>query len=378
MPVAIPLARWADGKLAELATLSGSDRIAGLSGQGLLGERAMLGGFRIPGMVSAGGGCRLYETRNGAVALNLAREADRELLPALFETEEPVDLAARMAEADALSLTLRGRELGLAIASELEAGARANPAVRRTVESPAAPPSGRKPIVLDLAALWAGPLAAHLLWLAGAKVTKVESRNRPDAMREGDAGFFALLNQGKANVALDLRIAEERARLVAAIAKADIVIEAARPRGLLQLGIDAEQLVRSRPGLVWVSITGHGADGPAADWVGFGDDCGVAAGLAGAMRNVAGSPGFVGDAIADPLTGIVAASTALQAWQAGAGGRYFLSMRGTVAQAMAEDRALRSDLLAWREAEGQPFPVVPARPAAPAALVGQHNDRWPC
>lgn len=364
----LPLAGWAHARLAKLAALSGSARIAALTGAGLIGERAMLGGFRIPGQVSAGGGCRLYPTRNGAVALNLARDADRELLPALFETDATIDIAARMAASDGLELTLRGREMGLAIASTLEAEMLPNPAARRTVAVETDAPARRMPVVLDLSSLWAGPLAAHLLWLAGADVTKVESRNRPDAMRDGDARHFALLNQGKANVALDLRIAEERARLIAAIAQADIVIESARPRALNQLGIDARALARAQPGLVWISITGHGGEGAAANWIGFGDDCGVAAGLS--------TTAFVGDAIADPLTGIFAAWVALQSWRLGGGGRYFLSMSGTVRLAMAEDDRLARDLAAWRAAAGQPFPQVPVRPTAGVAALGADNARW--
>ena len=72
-------------------------------------------------------------------------------------------------------------------------------------------------------------------------------------------------------------------------------------------GIDADALCASRSGLIWMTITGYGATGQAADWIGFGDDCAVAAGLAEALRRAAGHPGFVGDAIADPLTGIHAA-----------------------------------------------------------------------
>ena len=39
------------------------------------------------------------------------------------------------------------------------------------------------PLVVDLSALWAGPLCAHLLGLAGARVVKVESLGRPDGAR---------------------------------------------------------------------------------------------------------------------------------------------------------------------------------------------------
>ena len=192
---------------------------------------------------------------------------------------------------------------------------------------------------------------------------KLESRTRPDAMRAGDNTFYALLNQGKASVALDFKNAGDRQALLSLIATSDIVIEAARPRALAQLGIDAAQLVQTTPGLVWMTITGHGAEGEAANWVGFGDDCSVAGGLSAALRAACGHTGFVGDAIADPLTGIFAALAAWDAWTSRRGGRFGLAMSRVVAHCLAEARnadpiALESSLRAWGAAAGTPFPTV--------------------
>jgi len=367
MSVAIPLADIAHAWLGNLTRMTGSAALAAIDGATLLGERAMLGGFRIPQRRSAGGGCRLYDARGGTVALNLARADDRDLLPALFETDGDVAtenaVAARIAACDAGDLVARGRLLGLAIAGETEF-----PPAPITVMTrvPPAPPPARAPRVLDLSALWAGPLATHLLGLAGAHVTKVESRSRPDAMRRGDTGLFALLDQGKHNVVLDLHDAQGRESLLGLIAASDIVIEAARPRALEQFGIHAADRVRAQPGLSWITITGHGASGDVAHWVGFGDDCGVAAGLTAALRRASGRAGFVGDAIADPLTGIFAARAAWQAWAAGGGVRLGIAMSGTVATAI--DRAATLDaaafdreLVAWAAAAGMPFPQVSRR-----------------
>ena len=52
---------------------------------------------------------------------------------------------------------------------------------------------------------------------------------------------------------------------------------------------------------VWVSITGYGRDGPAAQRVAFGDDAAVAGGLIGGDRT---DPVFCADAVADPLAGL--------------------------------------------------------------------------
>ncbi|SDC53542.1 CoA-transferase family III [Sphingomonas sp. YR710] len=375
----IPLAASADKGIRRLAGATGASALAALDGNTLIGERAVLAGMTIAGRRSAGGGCTLFDAIGGAVALNLARPADRELLPALFasdalDPEDETAIAAHVGRCDGAALVERGRSMGLAMAFEYETNAPACP-ISRLADGVRAVPASRQPRIIDLSALWAGPLAAHLLWLAGADVVKVESRTRPDAMRDGDAAFFALLNQGKASVAIDLGDPRDRAALRAMIAAADIVIEAARPRALAQLGIDAAAIVRATPGLVWITITGHGATGEAADWVGFGDDCGVAAGLSAALHSACGQTGFVGDAIADPLTGIAAAEFAWEAWSKGDGGRYGVAMRHVVAGHLADAQAsdpieLATTLSAWNAAQGQPFPEVVRRPARPARPFG--------
>lgn len=382
----VPLARWAGRQLLQLAEETGSQRIAALSGETLLGERGVLNNFTIPGRQSAGGGCRLYETTDGWIALNLARADDRALLPALvgdasLDPGHDVSIRTAFAAFPSAHLLAQGRDLGLAIAS--------------TEEKPISPPivvmakgqevsrgSQDKPLVVDLSALWAGPLAGHLLWLAGADVVKVESRSRFDAMRKGDPALFALLNQGKANALVDIGTEEGRAALIRLLRRADIVIEAARPRALQQLGIDAEEIIDRRPGLVWLTITGHGASGAAAEWVGFGDDCGVAGKLSSALAQASGAIGFVGDAIADPLTGILAAREAWRHWRVGTGSRIGFSMSSIVSLAVAEEQAsdparLGSELAAWTNAAGTRFPDCALRvPEAALRPLGADTAQW--
>jgi CoA-transferase family III len=400
----LPLTDCADQTLARLAAATGATALARLDGATLLGERAMLGGMTIPGRTSAGGGCRLFDAVDDTIALNLSRAADRELLPALFETDDldtrnDEAIAARIACSDAAALVERGRWMGLAIASEREMlrrseAAGADPAPispgtgllpRACVELVAGPHAtnrpSRPPRVVDLSALWAGPLAGHLLWLAGAEVVKVESRTRPDAMREGNNPFYALLNQGKSSVALDFRDTSDRQALLSLITSSDIVIEAARPRALAQLGIDADQIVRTTPGLVWISITAHGAIGDTADWVGFGDDCGVSGGLSAALRAATGHTGFVGDAIADPLTGVLTALLAWEIWTSRRGGRFAVAMSQVVTQYLAEARkrdplALKSSLIAWSACVGKPFPTVDRRTIGPLPSFGEHTRAY--
>ncbi|MCB2076324.1 MAG: CoA transferase [Novosphingobium sp.] len=311
------------------------------------------------------------QTRDGGwFALTIIRREDRELLPALF-LDDALDfecseaIAAAVARHDCTDLVSRGRDLGLPVASADETPT--SPPVEVMARGPVRlRPVGHRPFVVDLSAIWAGPLIGHLLWLAGADVVKVESLTRPDLIRRDDPATFDLINQGKASVVVDFYSDSEKAALVEMIRRADFVIESSRPRALRQLGIDADALVRETPGLVWLSVTGHGATGEAANWAGIGNDCGVAAGLSRALADVTGTIGYVGDAIADPLTGITGALEGWQAYRGGEAVRIALAMSAIAAVALREERerdplALDRELQAWGAATGRLFPKVKRR-----------------
>jgi crotonobetainyl-CoA:carnitine CoA-transferase CaiB-like acyl-CoA transferase len=311
-----------------------------LDGAALLGERAALLGLRRLGATSPGGSCRLLRSADAWIALNLARTEDIEALPAWLETDPVGNLwnwiedRTRRATTDAL--VGRARLLGLPVAPVAAPDARPIDWLRvasRVAPGPPPRPDAR-PLVVDLSALWAGPLCTHLLSLAGARVVKLESRERPDGARLGHPSFFSLLNAGKRSAALDFGDRGDRARLRALLLAADIVVESARPRALAQLGIDAGELLERRPGLTWLSITGYGRQEPAANWVAFGDDAAAAAGLAAATGGIR-QPLFCGDAIADPLTGIHAALAALASWRRGGGELLDLALRRVVAHVLA-------------------------------------------
>jgi hypothetical protein len=382
---AIPLARWADRQLTAMGAAHGATFPDGAT---LMGERGANGGYVIGGRTSAGlGGSRLIPTRDGGwFALTLIRDVDRELLPALFG-ETAIDgrdwdaIAAAVLRHDCADLIAMGRTIGLPVAS--------------ADEVPASPPidillrgerrhraAGHRPLVVDLSAIWAGPLAGHLLWQAGMEVVKVESLTRPDLIRRDDPATFDRINQGKASLLVDFASEAEKTALIALIRRADVVIESSRPRALRHLGIDAEALVREVPGLVWLSVTGHGAGGDAANWVGIGNDCGVTGGLSRAMADLTGEVGYVGDAIADPLTGITAAREGLAAYRSGVAQRIGLSMSAITAMALAEERrhdraAIDAELRAWGSSVGSPFPRVLARPlTAEVRPIGADTARY--
>ena len=312
----------------------------------LLGERAALAGLHRQGRLSVGGSARLLRASDGWVALNLARPEDVAALPAWLEappvrplpgdaTPSPELEAAAWAFACGVvsqrsrrELAERAHWLGLPFAV---AGDRTCPTrwCERTALAAPVDPIGRAPLVLDFTALWAGPLAGSLLVDAGARVVKVETTGRPDGARHGNEAFHHLLNAGKESVAIDPESSRDEALLRALLDRADIVLESTRPRALRQWGIEAERFVGAGRGRVWVSITGYGREDPAPGRVAFGDEAGVAAGLANAIADAEG-PLFCGDAIADPLTGLHAALAAWAAWRRGGGELCDVSLAGVV------------------------------------------------
>jgi CoA-transferase family III len=302
----------------------------GLDGLAVLGERAALMGLWRRGGTSCGGSCKLIRAADGWLAVSLPRADDVEAVPAWLELDDlpstvPATwraVARAAAEQPSSHLVARASLLGLPVSRVGEADV-ASP--RRGVtkeELGTAPPCAVDgALVVDLSALWAGPLCGDLLAGAGARVVKVESIARPDGARRGPSAFFDLLNGRKRSVALNLREAEGIRLLGSLLRSADVVIESSRPRALRQMGFNARDLVRAGGPRVWVSITGHGRSGDDADRVGFGDDAAAAGGL---VVWDAGRPLFCADAVADPLSGMAAAHACLEALAEG--GRWLLDV----------------------------------------------------
>lgn len=272
------------------------------------------------GLVSPNGACRLIRARDGWVALNLARDEDKELVPAWLGCE-PAEDAWALVAAHAGGLAcgeLRDRAvlLGLPACRVGEASA---PDQHRLAASEvrlgqARPSSAGAPRVVDLSALWAGPLCGAILAAMGASVTKVESPRRPDPTRLSTPGLHDRLNGAKTALSLDLSTNAGRSALRALVHDADVVITSARRRGLESIGLDPLALLEARPGLTWVAVTGYGWD---VDRVAFGDDAAAAGGLL--ARTGDGDPRFLGDALADPVTGLAAAAAALRGLARGGG-----------------------------------------------------------
>lgn len=119
-------------------------------------------------------------------------------------------------------------------------------------------------LVVSLAEQYPGPFATLILGDLGADVVQVERPSGGDPSRIFP-GHYAALNRGKRSVALDLKTSEGLEACRALIARADALVEGFRPGVLSRLGLSPSELIRDHPGLVVVSVSGFGQDGPYRD-----------------------------------------------------------------------------------------------------------------
>lgn len=269
--------------------------------------------------------------RDGWVAAELGSPGDAELF-ALLRAAEP--------DADAERLSGAAQEWRIpvvpyrAAAGQPGPSARSGAAIADPCEDPAAyGAGGAAPLagarIVDLTAMWAGPLCTWLLAALGASVLTVESDARPDGMRApggggiypggvahaGDGGrsaMFIALARGKQRAGLDLRNAADRAAFADACRDADLRVDSLSRRARHQLAIDS-LVGTARPATVSIPAF---PPGPEGDWVAYGTQIHAMSGLA--RPPGAGGPVPAATAYPDALSGIAAALAALVALHASA------------------------------------------------------------
>jgi crotonobetainyl-CoA:carnitine CoA-transferase CaiB-like acyl-CoA transferase len=129
-------------------------------------------------------------------------------------------------------------------------------------------PEGERPLsgvrVLDLTRVLAGPTCARTLAEHGADVLKITAPHLPNiGYQEFDTGH------GKLSAHLDLRQAKDLQRLKELVREADVFSQGYRPGTLGDRGLSPEELVKLRPGLVYVSLCAFSHVGPWASRRGF-------------------------------------------------------------------------------------------------------------
>ena len=167
--------------------------------------------------------------------------------------------------------------------------------------------------VIDLATLFAGPLATAFLGDFGADVIKVEHPAKPDPARghgpakDGIGLWWKVLGRNKRTVTLNLSDPAGAALLKRLVASADVLVENFRPGTLERWGLGPDELHAVNPGLVVARISGFGQVGPYARRPGFGTLAEAMSGFAAATGEPDGPPTLPPFGLADSVTALAAA-----------------------------------------------------------------------
>ncbi len=227
--------------------------------------------------------------------------------------------------------------------------------------------------VVDLAQGIAGPQCAYLFAAFGADVVKIEPPEgdwvRRFAVRRGEvSAFFASVNSGKRSVAIDLKSARGRDLALDLCARADVVVDNARPGVMDRLGIGYAAVAARNPRAVYVAVTGYGQDGPYRDLPAYDPAIQALTGFLRANADADGRPSLCNMPFVDCTTGLYAFQAALAALVARQGtgrGRFVdISLMGATA-------ALQAPKIAeWVMTGGKP----PATPAVPVGIFSTADE----
>ena len=168
--------------------------------------------------------------------------------------------------------------------------------------------------VLDLSRVLAGPYAAMLLADLGAEVIKIERPGSGDDTRSwgppfagpdaSQSTYFLAVNRGKRSVTVDLKDPLEREFVDGLVQWADVLVENFRPGVMERLRLGDDRLAELNPGLVRLSISGFGDEGPDRDRVGYDQIVQAEGGLMSLTGMPDGPAVKVGVPIADISAGL--------------------------------------------------------------------------
>ncbi|TAM87105.1 MAG: CoA transferase [Jatrophihabitans sp.] len=173
--------------------------------------------------------------------------------------------------------------------------------------------------VLDIATLFAGPMAATILGDYGADVVKVEHPTRGDPVRghgpskDGIGLWWTMLGRNKHAVGLALNTPAGAAVLRRLAARADVLIENFRPGTLERWGLGPDVLLADNPRLVIARVTGFGQFGPYASRPGFGTLAESMSGFAAITGEPGGPPTLPPFGLADGIAAIATAQAVMTA-----------------------------------------------------------------
>ncbi|MPZ10890.1 MAG: CoA transferase [Kiloniellaceae bacterium] len=164
-------------------------------------------------------------------------------------------------------------------------------ALEQIGEAPPQPlPAAARPLgglrVLDLTRIIAGPVCGRALAAHGAEVMRIAAPKLP---------FIAPLvidsGRGKLSAYADLDQAGGRELLRGLLQEADVFVQGYRPGGLAARGFAPKEAAQARPGIVYVSLSAYGFQGPWAARRGFDSLVQTASGINHAEAAAAGVEG---------------------------------------------------------------------------------------
>src|SRR5438874_10427017 len=163
--------------------------------------------------------------------------------------------------------------------------------------------------VIDFGQIFQGPYASLLLAKAGAFVIKIEPLHGEPGRRRAEPGKsatlpFAMLNQNKHAVTLNLKHERGRELLFRMVERADVLLENFSPGTMDGLGVGWSRLREINPRLIYATGTGFGISGPDRDNLAMDMTIQAASGIMSVTGFPDGPPVKAGPTLVDYMGGI--------------------------------------------------------------------------
>ena len=251
--------------------------------------------------------------------------------------------------------------------------------------------------VLDLSRVIAAPVAARTLVQHGADVMAVGAAHLPNI-----PALVMDTGRGKRNTQLDLRDAAQLAQFHQLLSQADVLIQAYRPGALAAFGLSEQMLAERYPGLIQLSLSAYGQQGPWATRRGYDSLVQSATGIActEGSGDPLQMPGKLPCQALDHATGYLAAFAVMRALQRRAeeGGNWQIQVslaqtgayltRLGVSEHITGRELSEAESAGWLQQEDSGFgqlttlrpaesmPACPPYTVLPAMPAGSHPPVW--
>jgi alpha-methylacyl-CoA racemase len=148
--------------------------------------------------------------------------------------------------------------------------------------------------VIEFGGIGPGPFCAMMLADMGADVIRLDRKTDKGKDRDTPGFLFggrrSVLHRGRRSIAVDLKSAPDRDKVLALLDGADALIEGYRPGVMERLGLGPDVLLARNPRLVFGRMTGWGQQGPLAQAAGHDINYIALSGALATIGRKAGGP----------------------------------------------------------------------------------------